>query len=193
VTQAKVSRITRGLDVATTLTRLIAQVDSELRRGDARRKWALRAVLSAGVKVGLRQARARDYALAHNAMLEWVSALPREHGDAPPFPAEEAMIASHPVRAPLRLLDVSAGSVGILLDAGFTPRECAELVDDGWGGPTVERIRRVRHHAKRAGTHPWEFLETALENVKNDCVGCRTSPIAVASAVVAQEDACATR
>ena len=189
MTQAKVSRITRGLDVATTLTRLSAQVDAELHRGDARRLWALRAVLSAGVKVGLRQARARDYALAHNAVLEWVSALPREHGEAPPFPAEAAFLASHPVHAPLRLRDVFAGSVGVLLDAGLSARECAQLVDDGWGGPTIERIRRVRRQGKRAGPDSWSFLERALRNVKGDCGTCRSAHMDVASAAVAHEDA----
>jgi hypothetical protein len=188
VAQAKVSRTRRGLDIVPTFDRLRTWVDVEVPGADSKKVAAVRCALSAGIKVGLRLARAREYALAHNAMLEWVWALPAEHGEAPPFPAEAALVASHPPHGPVRLLDVFAGVVGVLREAGFTFRECVDLVDDGWGGPSAERIRRARRHAKRAGADPWAFLHEALSNVKGDCVACRSAEMAVASGGVAEED-----
>jgi hypothetical protein len=141
----------------------------------------VRLALIALIKVARRDLSKVEYAEAHNAALEWMAGLPIE-GDAPrPMPAETARAQFPPAGGPNRH-DVFAGLVEVLHSGGFTYRECAVLVDDGWGGTAEQRTTRARQAATRTCRDPVGFLDRTLRlGVKGGSGVCCDAGITLAA------------
>ena len=169
----KVSRLKRGLDMQSSIARVNGWLEAQASSASFERLQALRVVSVALAKVARHELMIADYARAHNAVLDWVTSLPSAGGGLKPPPAEEIQIAQHPPEPLMDLHCVFSALVDVLHRGGFTYRECAELLDDGWGGDCEARTRRAMQRGAAARSGGARFFETASsELVKGECRHC---------------------